>query len=119
VLSLADMLASFAALVGQDLHADAGPDSYNMLPALLGQKLEKPIRPALVVQSTGSKWTAIRSGPWKLIPWLGSGGFLTKPREIEPKPGGPAGRWASCITWATIPASSGTCGCRSLRWSRG
>lgn len=32
-----DMLASFAALAGQPLPTDAGPDSENILPALLGQ----------------------------------------------------------------------------------
>ena len=32
-----DFLASFAALTGQDLSTDAGPDSFNVLPALLGE----------------------------------------------------------------------------------
>ena len=32
-----DLLASFAALAGQQLPADAGPDSFNVLPALLGE----------------------------------------------------------------------------------
>jgi arylsulfatase A len=34
---------------------------------------------------------SIRSGPWKLIDGLGSGGF-SQPRQVEPEPGGPAGQ---------------------------
>ena len=37
-----DMLATFAALTGQTLPADAGPDSFNVLPALLGEPTAKP-----------------------------------------------------------------------------
>ncbi len=60
-----DMLATFAAVNGQALPADAGPDSFNVLPALLGEKLDKPCRDHLVEH--GGK-LAIRKGPWKLIP---------------------------------------------------
>jgi hypothetical protein len=63
VLLLVDMLATFAAPVHEDLPDGAGPDNYNMPPALLGAELDKPIRPALVVQGTGAKWMVIRSGP--------------------------------------------------------
>jgi len=34
---------------------------------------------------------SIRSGDWKLITGLGSGGF-SKPRKIAPTPGGPIGQ---------------------------
>ena len=60
-----DMLATVAALTGQKLADDAGPDSYNILPALLGEKLDKPCRDHLVEHGNT---LAIRKGPWKLIP---------------------------------------------------
>jgi arylsulfatase A-like enzyme len=70
-----DMLATFAAIAGRDLPADAGPDSLNVLPALLGEKQEKPSREHLVMHA-GSGALAIRKGPWKLIPGNRGGGQL-------------------------------------------
>jgi len=58
-----DFLASFAALTGQSLSNDAGPDSFNILPALLGES--KTGRDTLVEHANG---TALRKGQWKLIP---------------------------------------------------
>jgi arylsulfatase A-like enzyme len=58
-----DFLASFAALAGRDVPADAAPDSFNVLPALLGQS--KKGREHLLEHSGV---VAIRKGPWKLIP---------------------------------------------------
>ncbi|HOD80687.1 MAG: Arylsulfatase [Planctomycetes bacterium ADurb.Bin126] len=57
-----DMLASLAALTGQTLDADAGPDSFDVLPALLEGKAG---RDHLVEQGNV---LALRQGPWKLIP---------------------------------------------------
>ena len=68
LLCLVDMLSTFAELIGQALPADAGPDSFNMLPALLGEKHGKPLRDHLVMQANGSHALAIRKGRWKLIP---------------------------------------------------
>jgi arylsulfatase A-like enzyme len=67
VISLTDMLATFTALTGQELPAEAGTDSYNVLPALLGRTLEQPLRGPLVMQPNGSGVRAIREGKWKLI----------------------------------------------------
>jgi len=58
-----DFLRTFAALVGRDLPADAGPDSLNVLPALLGRS--KTGREDLVEHAAG---LAYRRGKWKLIP---------------------------------------------------
>ena len=66
-------LATFAALTGQTLPAQTGPDSFNVLPALLGEKPAKPLRKHLVVQS-GSNALAVRQGPWKFIPAQPGGG---------------------------------------------
>ena len=83
-------MATCAAIVGAKLPSNAAEDSFNILPALSGQKLDKPIREAVVHHSLSGMF-AIRQGKWKLILGLGSGGF-TKPRNIEPEPDGPKGQ---------------------------
>lgn len=57
-----DLLASFAALTGQPLPLDAGPDSENVLPALLG---DSPQGRQYLVNQNGSNAKAIRSGGYK------------------------------------------------------
>jgi arylsulfatase A-like enzyme len=88
VICFTDMLATFAAIVGDKIPEDAGEDSYNILPAMLGQKCDKPIREATV---TKAGFFTIRQGKWKLILGLGSGGF-SKPRRIKPSKNGPKGQ---------------------------
>ena len=44
-ISLTDMMATFASLTGQQLPEGAGPDSYNVLPALLVKSCRIPIAP--------------------------------------------------------------------------
>jgi arylsulfatase A-like enzyme len=66
VVSLVDTLATFANLVGEPLPRDAAEDSYDIMPAILGRKLQKPIREATVVHNAEGVF-AIRQGPWKLI----------------------------------------------------
>ena len=61
-----DLLAACAALLGVKLPPDAGEDSYNILPALLGQKPERPIREATVLHGGNGNF-AIRQGDWVLI----------------------------------------------------
>jgi arylsulfatase A len=75
VICFTDMLKTFAAIVGDTIPAGTTQDSWNVLPAFLGQKLATPIRPYLIVK------TFIRQGPWKLIPHGGSGGFSSPRRE--------------------------------------
>lgn len=60
-----DMLATMAAIAGQSLPGDAGPDSFNVLPALLGAEGDRPCREYLVEHGNV---LALRKGPWKLIP---------------------------------------------------
>ena len=90
-ISLTDMMATFAAIVGKDLPSSAGPDSYNVLPALLGSKLPDANRP-MVMLSGGIGALSIRSGRWKLIDGQGDCGYAHfrsgKPMP-EPKPGDP------------------------------
>ena len=90
LICLTDLLATCSAIVGAELPDNAGEDSYNILPALLEQKRDEPIREAVVHHSSRGMF-AIRQGKWKLVLGLGSGGF-SLPRSIEPKPGGPEGQ---------------------------
>jgi arylsulfatase A-like enzyme len=78
LVCLVDLLATLAAVVGRDLPPGAGPDSFNVLPALLAEKPGRPCRDHLVLHAGGGG-LAIRQGPWKLIPARGG------------KPGKPAG----------------------------
>jgi arylsulfatase A-like enzyme len=90
-ICLTDLLATAAAVVGAEVPRGAGEDSYNILPALLGKKSDRPIRPSTIHHSLNGTF-AIRSGDWKLIEGnLGSGGF-TQPRVVKPQPDGPQGQ---------------------------
>ena len=91
LIELTDLLATAAAITGAELLPGAGPDSRNILPALLAVKPAEPVRDFAVHHSLWGVF-AIRQGPWKLIPHRGSGGF-TQPRELDPaKEGGPPGQ---------------------------
>src|SRR5262249_46642989 len=90
LVGLTDLLATTAAILGVKLPDDAGEDSYDILPALLGQKRAKPIREAMVHHSSDGTF-AIRQGPWKLAMALGSHGF-SQPKDTAPEPGGPTGQ---------------------------
>jgi arylsulfatase A-like enzyme len=87
---LVDLLATCAEAAGIQLPSNAAQDSFSLLPAILAKPLDRPIRDA-VVHHSGSGMFAIRSGQWKLILGLGSGGF-TLPVRVLPKPGEPAGQ---------------------------
>lgn len=66
IMCLVDMPATCAAIVGKSLPESAGPDSFNILPALLGKGSG---REHVVTQHfRGGGNLSIRKGPWKLIP---------------------------------------------------
>jgi len=67
LIGLVDTLAACAALTGQSLGDQDAPDSFNFLPALLGEKIDKPIRDQLVLQNNNQRPLALREGNWKLI----------------------------------------------------
>ena len=67
LIGLVDTLATFAALTGQELPAAAGPDSHDVLSALLGEPSEHPGRDHLVLQNNGQQPLALREGDWVLI----------------------------------------------------
>jgi arylsulfatase A len=70
---LTDVMATCAAIVGTPLPDNAGEDSFNMLPVLLGTDEGKPIRP-FTLHQTISLALAIREGKWKYLDHKGSGG---------------------------------------------
>lgn len=67
-VSLADTLATFAALTGAELPPaeEAAEDSFNILPALLGVEIDPSSRPVRVGHS-GFGVFSVRRGPWKWI----------------------------------------------------
>ena len=79
-----DMLASFAALTGQSLAPADGPDSLNVLPALLGERGDKPCREYLVEQNNDASWVGLRKGPWKLLPAANVPGKRFTPESEHP-----------------------------------
>lgn len=86
-----DLMATFAALLSVELPVDAGEDSFSLLPVFLGQQPpEVPIRSPVVIPAANGFMT-VRSGNWKLIEGLGSGGF-SQPGRIKPHPGDPEGQ---------------------------
>lgn len=63
LISQVDLLGTFAALLERPLAREAGPDSFNLLPALTGKS--KTGRDHLVQQARG---ITLRQGKWKLVP---------------------------------------------------
>lgn len=94
VLCITDMPATFAAVTGQTLPPDAGPDSFNQLPAMLGKTSAKPTRPNLIIQSgkdtVSNKKTnreveiwAVREGKWKMVLGQTAGCSTTPSRGVQ------------------------------------
>jgi arylsulfatase A-like enzyme len=83
--SLTDVMATIAAITGVDLPNNAAEDSFNVLPALLGQD-SGPIRPYLLQQAFGgARYLSIRRGQWKHLDHTGSGGnSYEKDPELKP-----------------------------------
>ncbi|HUT11935.1 MAG TPA: arylsulfatase [Thermoguttaceae bacterium] len=66
-----DLAASMAALTGQTLSADACPDSFNVLPALLGEA-DAAGRDHLIEQPNRGPTLALRIGDWKVLAFGGA-----------------------------------------------
>jgi len=78
LICLVDFMATAAAAVGLNLPRTAGPDSFNVLPALLGDTSRKPVRGGAVILASYSGMLAVRQGDWILILGRGSGGSTTE-----------------------------------------
>jgi arylsulfatase A-like enzyme len=89
LVSLVDLPATAAAVVGQSLPAGAAPDSFDLLPLMTG-KDRNAGRDHLVLMS-GKGDLAIRQGPWKYIPDLatanGWASWAKPGKKAPPKPG--------------------------------
>ncbi|MEQ8692904.1 MAG: arylsulfatase, partial [Pseudomonadales bacterium] len=83
IICLTDLLATCAGILGVNLPADAGEDSYNMLPALLGQPSPTPLREATIMQSADGSFS-VRQGRWKLDLAPSSGGYYRlSPQQVK------------------------------------
>ena len=80
-MTLADLMATIAAIVGVSLGADAGPDSFDISSQLFQGDDSDPIPRAPLIHHSFDGMYAIRQGDWKLIEGLGSGGF-TQPARL-------------------------------------
>lgn len=65
-ICLTDLFATFADLLEYPLANSDGPDSFSVLPAMLGEEFSSPIRPPVVHQANDGQ-LAIRSNNWKCI----------------------------------------------------
>jgi arylsulfatase A-like enzyme len=73
-VSLVDVMATVAEIVGYDLPESAAEDSVSLLPALLDEEENAPLREAVITHSSLGCF-AIHSGPWKLAFCPGSCGW--------------------------------------------
>ncbi len=80
LISNVDMLATFAAATGQTLKETEGIDSFNVLPALVGEP-KTPIRDSLLICPFKPTHLALRKGKWMYISAQGNGGFNGKPGQ--------------------------------------
>ena len=77
----ADLLRTFADVLGAKLPDNAGEDSFSLLPLLRGE--DQPIRANAVSASSGGL-PAVRLGQWKYIPAPSSGGWGTGGDQSQP-----------------------------------
>ncbi len=84
-VSLTDVMATCAAVVGAKLSNGAAEDSYDLLPVLLGTQGDKPVRPFLL-QQTWTLQMSVRRGDWKYLAHKGSGGNDYDRDSSEMKP---------------------------------
>lgn len=82
-ICLTDLMATSADIIGYDLKANEGEDSYSLIELFDADKEVDRFREATVHHSINGSF-AIRQGDWKLIMAKGSGGWSF------PKPGDPA-----------------------------
>jgi arylsulfatase A-like enzyme len=83
LLSLTDVMATCAGIVGAKLPNAAAEDSYDMLPVLQGTRGDVPVRKYMLSQ-TISLALAIRDGHWKYLDHKGSGGNNYSRRALKP-----------------------------------
>ena len=82
LIGFTDMMATFAAIVGDKLPEDAGEDSFNFLPFMLSEEFTGTVRKDMVHSHCGCYNLAFRQRDWKLILpyWV----YIIKDRTITP-----------------------------------
>ena len=73
-ISLVDLTATCADIVGYPLPPDTAEDSHSLLAVLEGARLTEPIRQATITHSVRGEF-ALRKGRWKFLDCVGSGGW--------------------------------------------
>ena len=96
LVSLTDLMATFAELTDFMLPDSVAVDSYSVLPLLLGED-DRTTRVSLVKQS-GNGILSIQRGKWKLIMSSGSGGSWSKPGGELPQ----ADTTESSVSWSNV-----------------
>jgi len=96
LLGNVDMLATFAAVTGQEFEPSQLGDSVNMLPALIDNPAA-PIRDHLVLAPHKGSHLSIRRGKWMYIPQQGSGGFTGKKPGDHTFAGPPAASFVGSV----------------------
>lgn len=89
LITLEDLMATFAAILDSELPSGSAEDSYNILPYLDGTHSGPPVRDYAVL-STFYGEPVVRTEKWSLGFFLGSGEQFKK--NLEPEPGGPQGQ---------------------------
>ncbi len=79
MISSVDLLTTVSAITETTLPQEAGPDSFNILPALLAEKPATPCRETLTMQGNP---LAVRQGNWKLIPGVIPAKGKQRPAEL-------------------------------------
>jgi arylsulfatase A-like enzyme len=80
-ITLADIMATCADVVGHELPASAAEDSVSLLPALRGEDVQGRLHEIVVHHSISGQF-AVRKGNWKLLLCRGSGGW-SPPSEAD------------------------------------
>jgi len=78
LISVLDLLATFATITGQDASALPKTDSIDILSTFTGDT-EKPVREELILHASKKTHLSLRKGKWVYIPNQGSGGFSRGP----------------------------------------
>jgi len=87
-ITLADIMATCAEVVGHELPASAAEDSVSLLPTLLGEDGSEPLHEVVVHHSVSGHF-AVRKGKWKLLLCRGSGGWSPPREQVAAKLGLP------------------------------
>ncbi|MCB0853112.1 MAG: sulfatase-like hydrolase/transferase, partial [Bacteroidetes bacterium] len=82
-ICLTDLTRTIAALIAEKVEDDEAEDSYNILPILLGEMNNQPVREATVHHSINGSFS-LRQDKWKAVFCPGSGGWSNPtPKEAK------------------------------------